>query len=205
MRRNPWLCLALLALPAPGRASSGTEGASFLDIPVGAGPASLGSAYTAQAFNAYAPIWNPAGLGFADAVEVAGTHQSYLQSIHYDYLGIAVPFGRSSRRDNSSPASGLGAAVQYLGSGDITSRDEQGNITGSFSTTFAAYSLAFGQGVSDRLSLGVTGKAITESISDASAHAYAGDAGALYKANDRLYLAAVVANVGPQVKLVNES
>ena len=42
---------------------SGTEGASFLDIPVGAGPAALGGAYTALATDAYAPIYNPAGLG----------------------------------------------------------------------------------------------------------------------------------------------
>ena len=45
--------LCLLALPARFLwASTGTEGASFLDIPVGAGPAALGSAYTPLATNA---------------------------------------------------------------------------------------------------------------------------------------------------------
>jgi hypothetical protein len=43
-------------------AASGTKGAAFLDIPVCAGPAALGSAYTALSNDAYAPVWNPAGL-----------------------------------------------------------------------------------------------------------------------------------------------
>ena len=57
--------LGLMGQPVRSWASSGTEGASFLDIPVGAEPAALGSAYTALATNAYAPVWNPAGLGMA--------------------------------------------------------------------------------------------------------------------------------------------
>ena len=47
--------LSLIGQSVPAWASTGTEGASFLDIPVGAGPAALGAAYTALATNAYAP------------------------------------------------------------------------------------------------------------------------------------------------------
>src|ERR1700733_1016721 len=73
-------------------ASSGTEGASFLDIPVGAGPAALGGAYTARATDAYAPTWNPAGLGFLDSNQVAAEHVSYLGNTHYEYLSGAMPW-----------------------------------------------------------------------------------------------------------------
>src|SRR5450631_2020075 len=61
--------LGAISQTVPVWASAGTEGASFLDIPVGAGPAALGSAYTALATNAYAPVWNPAGLGMLNGNE----------------------------------------------------------------------------------------------------------------------------------------
>src|SRR5437899_11798563 len=77
-------------------ASSGTEGASFLDIPVGAGPAALGSAYTALAADAYAPTWNPGGLGFLQGTELAGQHLSYLESTRYEYFSMVRPFAESS-------------------------------------------------------------------------------------------------------------
>src|SRR3954468_1834792 len=75
----------------PLRASPGTEGASFLDIPVGAGPASMGSAYTALATDAYAPTWNPGGLGRVDSKQLAGQHLSYLESMNYEYLSYVHP------------------------------------------------------------------------------------------------------------------
>src|SRR6185437_12930341 len=132
-------------------ASSGTEGASFLDIPVGAGPAALGSAYTALATNAYAPTWNPAGLGFVDAAGVAAQHLSYLDSIHYEYLSAVYPF--SDARDNPTHR-GVGFSAQYLGTGDITRTDidQAGNFVnpgGSFSSHYGAYNLSYGQSLGD--------------------------------------------------------
>ena len=192
------LCSGLAALPLKNLwASSGTEGASFLDIPVGATPTGLGSAYTAIANDAYAPVWNPAGLGQLDSVQVTGTHLSYLESLHYEFLSAAIPFHGSDE--------GIGASVQYLGSGNIDGRDNVGNATGNFSSTFAAYSLAYGHKISDGLSLGVTGKAITESISDASADAYAVDLGGLYRKDEHWAFGSTLTNVGTAIKFVNQS
>lgn len=188
----------LVQCSAGAASGAGSEGASFLDIPVGAVPASLGSAYTSRATDAYAPVWNPAGLGFVKAVGVSATQLSYIQSLNYEYLGSVLPLGASDHQ-------GLGASVQYLGSGNITSRDDSGNITGNFSTTFAAYSLAYGRQLTDQWTVGLTGKAITESISDASGRAYAGDIGTLYRVNDEITVGAVAANLGSSIKLVSES
>src|SRR5690349_7704842 len=91
--------LAVLSLafsPLPIYASSGTEGASFLDIPVGAGPAAMGGAYSALADDAYAPTWNPGGLGLLDSTQLSGQHVSYLDTLHYEYFSAAVPLPRSS-------------------------------------------------------------------------------------------------------------
>src|ERR1700731_2713175 len=118
--------MGLLFNPSKSYGSSGTEAASFLDIPVGAGPAALGSAYTALATDAYAPVWNPAGLGMLRDNELAGQHLSYLESMHYEYLSFVHPFGTNRE---SGTRRGIGFSVQYLGSGNITKTDidSQGN------------------------------------------------------------------------------
>ena len=153
-------------------ASAGTDGASFLDIPVGAGPAALGSAYTALATNAYAPVWNPAGLGRLGGNEVAAKHLSYLESMHYEYMSFVHPFNKALGSDVHR---GLGFSVQYLGSGNITSTDDTGAVTGDFSSSYASYNLAYGQTVTDKVAVGVTGKMIRAKIADVSASAYAAD------------------------------
>src|SRR4051812_41947925 len=96
---------------SPLHATSATEGAAFLNIPVGAGPAALGSAYSALATDAYAPVWNPAGLGQLNGIQVEGQHLSYLETIHYEHTSAVFP--------NREKTAGLGVAIQYLGTGDI--------------------------------------------------------------------------------------
>jgi len=185
-------------------ASAGTEGASFLDIPVGAGPAALGSAYTALAANAYAPVWNPAGLGFVNGTELAGQHLSYLESINYEYLSAVHAFDKP--RD-SNTTRGIGISAQYLGTGDIPKTDVQNGSPvdlGSFSSYYGAYNLSYGQTLTDKLAVGVTGKLISAKIDDVSANAYAADLGTLYKMNDKLNLAATVTNLGTKLKFISE-
>src|SRR5258708_31339182 len=91
----PFLSITCALLwPIPSQASSGTEGAAFLDIPVGAAPAAMGAAYSALASDAYAPTWNPGGLGLLESTQLSGQHVSYLDTLHYEYFSIAVPLPR---------------------------------------------------------------------------------------------------------------
>ena len=187
-------------------ASSGTEGAAFLDIPVGAEPAALGSAYTALATDAYAPVWNPAGLGVADGNQLAGQHLSYLESMNYEFLSFVHPLAQN--RD-SSIQRGIGASIQYLGSGNITRTDidEHGNFVnpgGSFSSHYASYNVAYGQTVTEKLSVGATGKWINAAIDDVSANAFAVDFGSLYKFNEKINLAGTLTNLGTHLKFLDQ-
>ena len=186
-------------------ASSGTEGAAFLDIPVGAGPAAMGAAYSALAEDAYAPTLNPAGLAFLDSSQFAGQHLAYVDSIHYEYLGFGVPLRSSASCTESSscPKSGLGGSIQYLGTGDIAGTDAVGNSIGSFSSHYAAYNLSYGRTFTTRLSLGVTAKWINAQIADVSANAYAVDFGSLYHPSEKLALAAVLTNVGTKLTFLD--
>jgi hypothetical protein len=183
-------------------ASSGTEGAAFLDIPVGAGPAALGSAYTALAEDAYAPTWNSAGLGFVEGTELAGQHLSYLESIHYEYLSVVHPLAGS--REAGANHKGLGFSAQYLASGDIPETDVNGNSIGDFQSHYGAYNLAYGQTLGEKAAIGVTGKWINAKIDDVSANAYAVDFGSMYKMTNRLTLAATVLNIGTKLKFLSE-
>src|SRR5258708_16164165 len=138
MERMKWvghLVIALgISLTASGAHASsvGTEGAAFLDIPVGGGPAAMGASYTALANDAYAATYNPGGLGFLDSTQFSGQHLAYLDSLHYEYLSFAHPL---------SIGHSIGASVQYLGSGDINGTDATGNPTATFSSYFASYNL----------------------------------------------------------------
>jgi len=197
-------CLVLFSMNL--RASSGTEGAAFLDIPVGAGPAALGSAYTALASDAYAPIYNPAGLGFLNNAEVAAQHLSYLESINYEFGSFVLPLSRRPSAGHEGATLGaLGFAVQYLGTGDITQTNPDGTSANApYSDHYAAYSLAYGRKIRDNLSLGATGKAVQGKLADVSATAYAADLGALYAANEKLALAATLTNLGSKLTFENE-
>jgi hypothetical protein len=179
-------------------AATGQEGAGFLDIPVGAEPAALGSAYTALANNAYAMAWNPAGLARLDIAQVAATHLSYLESINYEYLSAGVPLHEGPH------ANGVGFSVQSLNSGSIDQFDVFGNETGSFSTSFDAYTFGYGQALGDQSALGIAGKAIREKISDATATAYAVDFGWLYYPQKNLSVGAAISNLGTSLKLVDQ-
>jgi len=202
--------LGMISQTVPAWASVGTEGASFLDIPVGAGPAALGSSYTSLATNAYAPVWNPAGLGMLNGNEVAAQHLAYLESMHYEYLSFVHPFDKSRDSDTRR---GIGFSVQYLGSGDIDRTDidpstnlplNNGDPIGTFSSYFASYNASYGQTLTDKLAVGVTGKLIRAKIDDVSASAYAADLAALYKMNEKVQVGASAVNMGTKLKFLSE-
>jgi len=195
-------CLLTFAFPL--HASSGTEGGSFLEIPVGAGPAAMGAAYTALANDAYAATYNPAGLGFLNSTQFAGQHLSYIDTIHYEYLSFAVPMYHPSSNQAERPTSSLGGSVQYLGTGYVPGMDQLGNPTGSISGSYASYNLAYGHSFSDKLSLGLTGKMINATLANVSANAYAADLGGMYKLQPNLNLGATLTNLGTKLTFLNE-
>jgi len=176
-------------------AGSGTEGAAFLDIPVGAGPAAMGSAYSALANDAYAPVYNPAGLGFLPNTQIAAQHLSYLDSMDYEFLSFVHPVGTGKA---------FGLSAQYLGTGGIAGTDTSGTPNGNYSDHYGAYSLVYGQKITDRLSLGLTGKLINAQLANVSANAYAADIGSLYKAADNLNLALTATNLGTKLTLTSQ-
>ena len=154
----------------------------------------MGSAYSALAKDAYAPVYNPAGLGFLQHPELAAQHLSYLEGIDDEFASYVMPLGKGA----------LGGSIQYLGSGDIAGTGTSGESIGDFSVHYAAYSLAYGRKLTDRLALGLTGKMIDAKIADTSARAYAADLGALLQATDRLAVSATADNIGTPLTFTSQ-
>ncbi len=185
------LCLVACAVAA----ASGTEGASFLDIPAGGRPAALAGAYSALANDAYAPAWNAAGLGFLPGAQISAMHLDYDGAGGYEFASLVHPL---------SQRSGLGVSAQYFHAGRADGRDLNGAPTGTFSSYYGAYTVAWGFAINEKFSAGAAAKLIDARLADASARAGAGDAGALYRVSDRLSLAAVAANIGAKLKFLTQ-
>lgn len=186
------LTAAFLIAPLGAAAAGfGTDGADFLRMPAGARPAALGGAYDALATDAYAPAFNPAGLGFSTA-SLSATHIPYLDSVTYDALSVSLPRG-------------FGASVQYLSPGKIAGTNAAGAATGDFGGHYAAAGAAYGRTIAPGLSLGVGAKYVHAAIDDAKATAFAGDLGALYRPSARLAVSAVAANLGSGLKFADRA
>lgn len=190
------MLLALgLAGPAGVRASTGQEAASFLDIPVGARPAALGGAYSALSHDAYAIHFNPAGLAFTSQTQAAAQHLAYLQSIHYEQLSIARPWG----------SGGIGLGIQYLGSGDMPETSLSGQRLGQYSAYYAAYSAGYGRRLGDRWSAGVTARWIQSRLADVRGSAWAADAGVLWRPVQRWSASLTATNWGERLRYLSQS
>ncbi len=195
IRRALASCFAACLLAARA-AAAGTEGASFLDIPAGGRPAALAGAYSALAEDAYAPVWNAAGLGSLPSAQLSAMHASFAEVGGYESASFVHPLGAHD---------GLGVSAQYFHAGSEAALDLDGNRIGTFASHFGAYSLAYGHAFNEHLSLGAAGKLIDARLADVSARAVAGDAGALYRFNDRVKVAVVAANLGGRLKYLEQA
>ena len=72
----------------------GTAFAAFDDIGIGARPLGMGGAFVAVSDDANAARYNPAGLGYIEAVAAGFTHmRMFSGAVNYNYAGIVVPLG----------------------------------------------------------------------------------------------------------------
>jgi hypothetical protein len=204
--KKPILALLLAALPAGGWASGpGTTAAPFLKAAMSPRAVAMGGAYSAIADDSGAVFVNPAGLVQFEAREVALDFSTYLQDAKMGNLSYA-----GNVRDNR-----FGLGVTFMTVGGIERRglaDTAGMIpeAGSFDASDMAVTLAyakkdFSPSLLPNLDGGFSVKFIRSAIDDESAFALALDAGAIYKAADKIKFSLAVQNLGTKMKFVDES
>ncbi|MDD4004154.1 MAG: PorV/PorQ family protein [Elusimicrobiaceae bacterium] len=187
---------ALLCAPAFS-SGEGTSSAKFLKADSGARSSALGGAYTAVSDDADAVNYNPAGmvqLGRQD--EAYFTHNEWISGFRQENLSYV----------RNTPAGAFGAGLVYFHSGAIAETDMAGSYTGGeFEQSDMAFSVNYAYRHDGRLSLGAGVKLIRESLYGHSAMSGALDAGALYAFSDDLRLGLTIRNIGPGIKLYEES
>lgn len=201
----------LLAGPAAAKSASvGTSGASFLKLGAGARAGAMADAFTAVADDAFAAYYNPAGLARQERKQFGGAHSALFQGVSYQSLVFAVPFGEAEGRERIETKSNrhaLALSIYYLGVGDIERRTGDSTLpVGTFNSADSAYALSYAYAPNDRLSLGVTGKLVSQSIDTYRGSAMAGDVGVLYRANPHtekpLNLGLAVRHIGKRIGYV---
>lgn len=152
----------------------GTAAAPFLRIPVGARGAALGGAFVAQAEDATAMFWNPAGLARMDNFALMVDHSNWLPGIDFDYFAAIVPMAQFGT---------IGFNVTSLGADDMiltTVEDPDGIEEATFSAGSIAFGVTYARNLTDRFAIGANFKFAQERIYNSSAHSFMFDVGTLY-------------------------
>ncbi|MCL1972696.1 MAG: PorV/PorQ family protein [Endomicrobia bacterium] len=191
-----------VTLPASSYASSsaGTTPVPFLKYGAGARAAGMGNAFSAVAGGGADMVyWNPAGIASSTRKEASLMYLSGLEGISYGWASYIMPtlYGN------------FGAAIQYMSSGDIPGTGINGESLSDFSTYDFALALSYARyydfGKAGVLDYGANLKYIYSKI-DASASAFAVDAGVIFTLSDNVTsFGAMMQNAGTSIKYNEES
>lgn len=174
----------------------GTSAAPFLTVPIGPRANSLGGAFVAIADDASALYWNPAGIAKLNRNEFVAVHSEWIAGINHDFGGLVLQLGSGGT---------LGLSIISLTMDEMEVRTElQPEGTGEF---FSANDLAIGatyaKNLTDRFSIGFTGKYIIQKIWHSQASGFALDFGTLFMTDlfNGMRIGAVITNFGQDMKI----
>jgi hypothetical protein len=151
------------------------RGGAWLALGVGARANALSGAATTVSEGGHSLYWNPAGIATLEGFDFAFSYAEIYQDsdINHYFAAATIPFAGGN----------LGLQVNTLTSGDIvrtvetTPSSENVGIGSTFSWTSSAVGLTYSRLITDRLSLGGTGKWVNEGIDGAEANWFAVDVG----------------------------
>ena len=162
--------------PPPTR--SGTRGANWLHILIGARGQAMGGAIGSSVVGSTAWFWNPAGAATIESFDLAAGRQNLYGDlgIKQSYLALSFPILGGA----------IGLAVNSLNSGDIPWTNEvtpygdpaQGEF---FHWSSTAASLGYARRLTDRLDIGGSLKMVSEGITQISNRFISADVGTQFR------------------------
>ena len=199
------LCAIALLLPSElfgGNPSKrGTAGAVELLIPVGARGMAMSGAVLSDASGVDALYWNPAGLSKGvgtSGLQAMFSHTGYIADINIEYLALGLGLGEIGS---------IGFSLKSFSFGNIlqTSEDFPDGTGATFSPNYLTLGLTYSKELTDRISIGFSGKLVNETIVRTSASGFAFDAGVIYNvgANSMLKglkFGVTLKNIGPNMQ-----
>jgi len=175
-----------------------TTGAQFLKISFGRA-SGMGDAFTAIADDPSASFFNPAGLAHVSR-SVQLNHADWFADINHDELTVVLPVTNFGSVAFSVTALTMGEMEQTLIDNPTTKAREDEGIGVTFGASDVALAVSYARVITDKLSFGLTGKAVQQSIWDMSASAAGVDFGLLYNTGFKsLRIGAAVTNFGTQL------
>ncbi len=165
---------------------AGLTGASFLKIGVGARAVALGSAYTTIRSDVNQMFWNPAGISLVGGkTQATFSYNQWIADLSHYAFGISRDFGTWGTWGVGMVAMGVSDipanrdAVPGFLAGTYTGFVDP-NTSATYNYNDTAINISWAYQFTDRLSMGVTGKYINQSIDGRSVNAMAIDVGAIY-------------------------
>ena len=160
---------------AGGRDRAGSSAAPSLLIPVGARGIAMAGSGTATSSGIDAIFWNPAGISrSAYKSDLMFSHMEYFAGMSLEYIAAVTNLGGFGS---------LGFSVKSLNIGDIpVTTESQPDGTGEIlNPNFITVGVHYSKILSDRVSVGLTSKIISESFLNVGATGVAFDVGVQYK------------------------
>ncbi|MEA1979659.1 MAG: PorV/PorQ family protein [candidate division Zixibacteria bacterium] len=115
------LLMTLLASSVIAEKPTGGYAGSFLQIPIGARPSSMGGAYIGLANDGAGPFYNPAGISNLQMKMFATAYRTMQFDRKLGYMTLLFP-----AKNNSV----IGINWLYAGSGAVAGRNQDGDLTG---------------------------------------------------------------------------
>jgi len=172
----------------------GTAVAQFLEIGVGARAAGMGEAFTVVANDASAVFWNPAGLVDASDRNLFSSYNKWPADITFAGLAYSMKLGRVGT---------LAISGVYLMTDDMeVTTIEMSEGTGEmFNLTNYAIGLTYARFLTDRVSVGLTTKMVSEDYFGYGYSTWAIDLGTVYRTSFHgLKLGMAILHFAPEVR-----
>jgi hypothetical protein len=133
----------------------------------------MGSAYVSVVEDATAMYWNPAGLARVKGNEAVFSHAQWFADIRMSFAGVAMNLGNLG----TIGVSGQFETMDEMERTTLLEPDGTGEMFGAGSFAFG---LSYARKLTDRFSIGMSGKFIHERIYHSTAKGAALDVGALF-------------------------
>ncbi|MEO0085496.1 MAG: PorV/PorQ family protein [candidate division WOR-3 bacterium] len=163
----------------------GTTAFPLLRVPLGPRACAMGEAFTGLADDVNALFWNPAGLAWVAAAQLAVSHQEWFGGIRDEYLGLVLPAGRGS----------LGGGLVFSTTGGIEIWDPESGTRTETSAHSGYATLGYGLILTDRFQFGISAKGLYDDLVGQTGTGVCVDVGALYKTG-RFRLGCAASNLG---------
>lgn len=173
---------------------TGSVGAQFLKVGVGARYQGMGEASVAMVDDAYSLYWNPAGLANIDGTDISFTNVNWITDISLNFVSLGT-------RVEDFGTIGFAATLLSMGDMEVTTVDQPDGTGEMFSATSFALSAGYARYLTNRLAFGAAIKYIYEKIYRESAGGFAFDFGTqLHTGFRSLRIGMNISNLGPEME-----